>query len=74
VSTLRTEAKAARNENPSPMRRTTGTPTCPTRRASFIYFSMGIIVFGPKAFEFYDDFSNYRATNLKPDGVEISLG
>ena len=28
-------------------------------------------VFGPKAFEFYDDFSNHRATNLKPDGVEI---
>ena len=44
----------------------------PNQARLLIYFSMGtIIVFGPKAFEFYDDFSNHRATNLKPDGMEI---
>ena len=44
----------------------------PNQVRLLIYFSMGtIIVFGPKALEFYDDFFNHRATNLKPDGMEI---
>ena len=56
----------------SPSLRSWERGTCPTRRASL---STSVWVrssfFGPKAFGFCDDFSNHRATNLKPDGMEI---
>jgi hypothetical protein len=42
------------------------------RRPEAIYFGSGtIMILGPKAFEFFDDFSNHRATAIKADGEEI---
>jgi hypothetical protein len=44
----------------------------PEQERLLIYFALGtVIVFGPKAHEFYDDFANHRATGLKADAKEI---
>jgi hypothetical protein len=44
----------------------------PGQERLLIYFgSSTIIIQGPKAFEFFDDFSNHRATAIKADGEEI---
>ena len=49
-----------------------GTRYVPEQERLLIYFALGtVIVFGPKAREFYDDFCNHRATNLKADEKEI---
>ena len=45
----------------------------PYQERLLVYFSLGtVIVVGPKALEFFDDFSNHRATELKADGNEIA--
>lgn len=44
----------------------------PDEQRLLIYFTLGtVIILGPKAHEFFDDFSNHRATELKADGNEI---
>jgi len=49
-----------------------GTEYVPEQERLLIYFALGtIIVLGPKVDEFYDDFCNHRATNLKAHGKEI---
>jgi hypothetical protein len=44
----------------------------PGQERLLIYFGSGtIIIRGPKALEFFDDFSNHRATAIKANGEEI---
>ena len=44
----------------------------PEQERLLIYFPLGTVtVLGPKVSEFYDDFCNHRATNLKADESEI---
>ena len=49
-----------------------GTEYLPEQERLLIYFPLAsVTVAGPKVNEFYDDFCDHRATNLKADGNEI---
>ena len=49
-----------------------GTRYIPGQERLLIYFALGtVVIIGAKALEFFDDFSNHRATDLKADGQDI---
>jgi len=50
----------------------TGTCYSAKYQRLFIDWALGtIVVTGPKALEFYEQFANHRATLVKPDGKDI---
>jgi hypothetical protein len=49
-----------------------GTRYVPEQERLFVYFALGtVIIIGAKALEFFNDFSNHRATDVKADGKDI---
>jgi len=49
-----------------------GTRYVPEQERLLIYFALGtVIIIGAKALEFFNDFSNHRATDVKADGKDI---
>src|SRR5215469_4266192 len=58
-----------------PFHQVLGTHFNPKHESLLIQFALGtIVVTGPKAWDFYDQFCKHRATLLKADGKDVTAG